>query len=109
MAVSVKKAVKKLTRIGVVSTATTLAAVYAILGIVYALIYIVIIAAVGAAMGSVRSSGIGLAAIGLGAGIMIVAFPVIFAICGFIGGALMVVVYNFVVKYTGGIAFEVSG
>ena len=109
MAISAKKAVRKLTRIGVMSAGTTLAALYAILGVVYALVYVLIIAVFGAFFGASGGSASGLAAMGIGAVFLLVAFPIIFAIMGFIGGALIALVYNFVVKYTGGIAFEVSG
>ena len=109
MAVSSKKAVKKLTRVGVVSAGVTLAALYAILGIIYALVYAVIIAAFGAILGASGNSSFGLAAMGIGVVFLLVAFPIIFAIMGFIVGALMALIYNFVAKYTGGIVFEISG
>ena len=108
MAVSAKKTVKKLTRIGVKSAAVTLAVLYAIIGVVYALIYAGILTSVGA-LGAARGASIGLAAMGIIGLVLLVAVPVIFAIIGFIAGALTAYVYNFVVKYTGGIAFEVTG
>jgi hypothetical protein len=106
-----KKAGKRLTRIGVMSTATTLAALYGILGLVYALLYAVIIAAFGALLGATGSTSAGVAAFGMGVLVIVIlaAAPVIFAIMGFIVGGLMALIYNFVAKYTGGIAFEVSG
>ena len=109
MEISAKKAVKKLTRIGVMSAGITLAALYAILGVIYALIYAVILAVFGAVLGAAGGSSFGLAAMGIGAVFILVAVPIIFAIMGFIVGALMALIYNFVTKYTGGIAFEVSG
>jgi len=109
MAVSAKKAVKKLSRIGVVSAGITLAALYAVMGVIYALIYAAILAVFGAALGASGGSSIGLAAMGIGFVIILVAMPIVFAVIGFIGGALMALVYNFVAKYTGGITFEVSG
>ena len=92
-----RKKPTKLVRLGVKSTAITLAAVYAILGCIYSLIYLVAIAF------------FGLSAIGLRALFLVLLFPVFFAIMGFIGGSLTAFAYNFVAKYTGGISFEVSG
>ena len=110
MAVSEKKAVKRVTRIGVMSTGVTLAALYAILGLIYGLIYAAIIAVIGTLFSGYGGTTMGFAAMGvIGAVIMIVVLPIVFAICGFIAGALTAILYNFVVKYTGGIAFEVTG
>ena len=111
MATVVKKVGKRLTRIGVMSTATTFAALYAILGLVYALVYAVIIAAFGALLGAAGSTSAGAATFGLGLLVIavLVGTPIISAIMGFIVGGLMALIYNFVAKYTGGIAFEVSG
>jgi len=111
MATAAKKTGKRLTRIGVMSTAITLAALYAILGLVYALVYAVIIAAFGALLGEAGSTSAGTAAFGMGVLVIaiLVGSPIMFAIMGFIVGGLMALIYNFVAKYTGGIAFEVSG
>jgi hypothetical protein len=109
MEIIAKKHERKLTRIGVVSTGVTLAALYAIIGIIYALIYAAILAFFGALISSKSASPAGVAIMGVGAIFIVVVFPIFFAVAGFIGGALMALVYNFVAKYTGGISFEVSG
>ncbi|MFA5930508.1 MAG: hypothetical protein WC861_06520 [Candidatus Micrarchaeia archaeon] len=109
MAAAAKKGVKKLTRIGVVSAGINLGALYAFVGVAYALIFLVMEAAASVFAKSADSEPTGLALLGAGFAVMLVAFPVIFATMGFGAGALMALIYNFVVKYTGGIAFEMSG
>jgi len=102
----------KLKHIGVLSTATTLGGVYAILGLIYGLIYFVLMMVLGAVIGSAANStsaaGAGMAIFGVGGVFIVVLMVIVFAILGFIGGAIMAFVYNLIAKYTGGISFEVT-
>jgi len=109
MAVSAKKVmIKKMSRLGVVSMGVNLGAIYAIMGLLYAIMWAGLMAVVGMFTTEAGDSSIGLAGIGLVGGIMLVAMPIIFAIIGFMAGAVTAIVYNFVAKYTGGMVFEMT-
>jgi hypothetical protein len=41
-------------------------------------------------------------------GILLIFLPVVYAIAGFIGGVIFAAVYNFIVRWTGGIEFTVT-
>ena len=108
MAASAKKAmVKKMSRMGVASTGLNLGAIYAIFGFLYA-IAIVCMMVVAPMFATEEESALEPGELGLAAGIMMVAMPIVFAIMGFAGGAVTAILYNFVAKYTGGMVFEMT-
>lgn len=75
------------------------AKIHALFGIVFGLIYGVIWAFMGTAIGIKRGLP-GVEAFGI---LSIVIFPIIFAICGFIGGVIMGFLYNIFADKVGGI------
>jgi len=109
MAASTKKVmIKKMSRMGVVSTGVNLGAIYAILGLLYAVILAAMIAVGGMLPSDYDEDPMGIAEIGVVSAIMLVAMPIIFAIMGFASGAMFAIAYNFVAKYTGGMLFEMT-
>ncbi|MFA4877339.1 MAG: hypothetical protein WC586_07985 [Methanoregula sp.] len=80
------------------------AKIEALFGIVFGLFYGVLFAVMGAAVGSSRGLP-GLEAFGL---MTIIIFPIIFAIMGFICGAIMAFLYNFFASKIGGIQIELA-
>ena len=92
-----------LKRVGVLSCAIVLAVLYALLGLFAGgIMFLVSLAGAGAA----ASSGAGgdvFAKLGIGGAALVIFIPVIYGIMGFIGGALMAVIYNLVAKITGGL------
>ena len=94
-----KKTEKKLMKIDVVSAGVNLAGVYAVLGVISAICFIFIFG--GEIVSSLSPLLIWTA--------IVLAGMVSFAVLGLVKGMLVALIYNFVAKYTGGIAFEVSG
>lgn len=97
-----------LRQIGVLSTATTLAIIYAILGLIFGLFIagLTIIASI-VGSSSVPQGGGDLLAVGIGSALFVVIiYPVMLCIVGFIGGALMAFLYNLAAMLTGGIEFR---
>jgi hypothetical protein len=80
------------------------AKIHALFGIVFGLIYGIMFAFMGAAIGLSR----GLPVIGAFGILSIVIFPIIFAICGFITGAIMAFLYNIFAGKVGGIQVELA-
>ncbi len=106
-----------LRKVGVLSAAKVLAALYTILGVIYGVIYGLMLMAF-SVIGS-ASAGAGgqefaeLAALGIGGGIaaslgVLICTPILFAVLGFIAGAIMAAVYNFTTRFTGGLELEVE-
>ena len=97
-------------RIGVLSCAKVLGALYAALGLIFGAI-ITLMSLMGAAMGAALSDGSGVGAglfgmlLGVGA---IIALPIFYGLLGFISGALMAWFYNLAAKFTGGIALDLA-
>lgn len=78
------------------------AKIHALFGIVFGLFYGIMFAVMGAAVGASRGMP-GVEAFGV---LSIVIFPIIFAICGFIGGAIMALLYNLFAGKLGGVQVE---
>lgn len=89
------------------SAAKVMALIYGLIGILYGLIYGCFFVLMGlAGAGSARSEGLGV--FGVFAGLMfLVLSPIIFALMGFVSGAIGAFVYNFAVKYTGGLKYRI--
>lgn len=80
------------------------AKIHALFGIVFGLIYGIMFALMGAAIG--LSKGMpGVEAFGA---LSIIMFPIIFAICGFISGAIMALLYNFFAGKIGGVQVDLA-
>jgi hypothetical protein len=80
------------------------AKIHALFGIVIGLIYGIILAILGTAVG-LRHGLFGLEALGL---VSIILFPIIFAIMGFICGAIMAFLYNVFADKIGGVAVTLA-
>jgi hypothetical protein len=97
-------------RVGVMSyakiTAVTCAAFGLIIGILYALIFMIFGAAMLAGSGR-NSTGAGMGSIFVGL-IFIIAFPIFYAVLGFIFGAIGALVYNVASGFVGGIELELE-
>lgn len=93
-------------RIGVLSAAKILAALYAVLGLIAGL-FISLFSLLGAAaaMGGHNAGGAMGALFGVGS---ILLLPLFYGALGFIGGAISAFVYNLVAGVVGGIELEVA-
>ncbi|MDI6720802.1 MAG: DUF3566 domain-containing protein [Candidatus Aenigmarchaeota archaeon] len=85
-----------MTRIGVLSTAKISAVVMLVFGFFIGLF----LAVFGSALYYSESVS------GLGIAFLVILIPIIYAIMGFIFGAISAVIYNFIAKYIGGIEFD---
>lgn len=96
----------RLKRVGVLSVALTLGAVYAVLGLVIGLIFATIsVLGMGLAAATRDSEGAGVTGVfglifGVGA---VIVLPLFYGMLGFLGGALSSALYNVMAKLTGGI------
>jgi hypothetical protein len=80
----------------------TLAVLYLLLGAVFAIPFYLF----SSAMGKMTSGGqSGMASWGMG---MLIALPIIYSICGFIGGIVSAWLYNLVAGWTGGVEMELQ-
>lgn len=89
----------KLKKIGVISLAKLQAVLAGCIGLITGIIY----AGMGVRLGALTGS------MGLGAGLgflSIVAFPIAYAIIGFIGGAIGALLYNLIAERIGGVEME---
>jgi hypothetical protein len=93
-----------LKRVGIVSVAK----INAVIGIVIGLIMGIIIGLVSTLFGSAfdMMGGGGFGALGL---LAIVIFPIVYGIGGFISGAVVAAIYNFIARIIGGIVLEFEG
>lgn len=89
---------KQLTYIAPLRAGIILATLYGILSLIF--VPFLLIAAV---LGS-KSGGATPFVFGVGFAIMM---PVLYAVCGFIGGVIAAALYNLIVRWTGGFVFEV--
>lgn len=99
-------------RIGVLSLAKIQAMLMAIIGLFIGLIYGLFFMLFGAAMFSQMSGGGGGAAAAggvIGGVAMIILMPVIYAVFGFIFGAISALVYNAASGFMGGLEMEIEG
>ena len=97
----------RLRQIGVLSTGTTIAIIYAILGLILGLLFAGL-TMIGTVLGA--SSGPdagGILAFGIGSAIAsILVLPLLYGIGGFFGGSLMALLYNLAASMSGGIEFK---
>jgi hypothetical protein len=92
----------KLKRIGVLSLAKYFTIIWLIFGVIYAAMFAVL----GAFIGSLLT----LPSFITGAGIVVViiVIPLVFALAGFIIGALAAIIYNLIVRLTGGVQMDLE-
>ena len=95
-----------ITRVGVLSVAKMEACICAVIGLIIGVIYGLIFMVFGAAMMS-SSSGAGGGSIIAGL-FMMIGIPIFYAILGFIGGAIVGLVYNAAAGIAGGIELELE-
>ena len=94
-------------RVGVLSTAKILGALYAALGLLIGLLYACAFLAVG--VGGLVESDAGLFGIGVGGFFLILCLsPIIYGLIGFIAGAIAAVLYNVLAGVIGGIELELA-
>ena len=93
----------KIEKIGVSSAAKIYGLTLGILGFVIGIFYALFLSAFSGLLDDLPISGAG----GLGI-IMVIVFPIMYGIMGFIIGALGSVVYNFVASKTGGLEIQLS-
>lgn len=94
----------KIEKIGVASAAKIYGLTLGALGFVIGIFYALFLSAFSGLLGDEMSS-FGGGAIGI---IMVIVFPIMYGIMGFIFGALGAVVYNFVASKTGGLEIQLS-
>lgn len=87
---------KRLVRVGPLKAGIILGILYAIAGLIVAPILII---------AALFGNGGGEAVAGIAVGIVI---PFAYGIAGFIGGVIVAALYNMIVKFTGGLEFEVE-
>ena len=78
-----------------------------IIGVIYGLIFMIFGAAITAMApgGDQTAGGIGTVVIGL---LFMIGFPIVYAVMGFIGGAIAALVYNMAAGVVGGIKFDLE-
>jgi len=96
----IEKTTEKLIKIGVRSAGVTLACVYAVLGLIVAAFFLIFRVFISRRFAMAPAPS---------AALIILSFPAIFAILGFVKGILVAWIYNYIAKSTGGITFTVSG
>jgi|SRR3989344_7960228 len=95
-----------LRRIGVFSLAKLQAVLMAIFGLIAGIFYAIIGSIFLASSNSLGSNSLGFGA-GLGL-LAIIVLPVVYAVIGFIAGAIGAFLYNLVARWTGGIEMDFS-
>lgn len=96
-----------ITRLGIFSVAKMYGAICAVLGLIIGVIYGLFVMLFGAAMMSQsREAGGGAVFLGL---VMMVVIPIMYAILGFVMGAIVALVYNTAAGIAGGVEIEVEG
>lgn len=94
-------------RIGVLSCAKMLGALYVVFGLIFGGI-MTLVALLGAANPAMNGNAeAGVAAIGFGVGSIII-LPLLYGLMGFIGGAIMAFFYNLIAGAVGGIEIQMS-
>lgn len=89
-------------KIGVMSLAKLQAVLMAVVGLIMGIFYALLSLIIGTQLGDV-GVGAGLGFLG------IIVLPVLYAIFGFIGGAIGALLYNLVAKWVGGVDLEFEG
>jgi len=97
---------QRIKRIAPVQLGKMLAVIYALLSLIF-VPFILMFGAIASTMPKTPGAPPFPAMLGLGMGFMIF-MPVIYAIMGFIGGALGALIYNLVAKWLGGIEVEME-
>lgn len=98
----------KLRRVGAVSVAITMGAVYFFVGIVVAVVVGGMMMVGFGALAGAKDSGNPLAGMFAG-GFFLILAPIFYGILGFIGGLIASGIYNLVARFTGGIEMELTG
>lgn len=97
-----------LKRIGVLSLAKIMGVLYAAIGLIVGF-FVSFAAVIGSMIGS-SLEGTTEPLVGLFLGIgAIFFFPILYGVLGFIGGIITAAIYNFVVRFTGGLELEFEG
>ena len=91
-------------RVGVLSLAKIQAVIMAVFGLIIGIFYGLIISIMTAAMTGGRNTA---AAGGMGL-LSIIFFPILYAVIGFISGAIGALIYNFAAGFIGGIEMELE-
>jgi hypothetical protein len=91
-------------RVGVLSLAKIEAVVMAVFGLIIGLFYGLFLGAMGAMMPAGRG-GAAMGGIGL---LSIIIFPILYAVIGFIAGAIGAAIYNFASGFMGGIEMDLE-
>lgn len=96
---------QKIRRVGPLSVGTTLAAVYAVMGLLFVPIFLVagILGAFAEQAGSAEAVGAGIVLV-----LVAILLPIINGVMGFISGLIVGFIYNLVAGWTGGIEIELS-
>ncbi len=93
----------KLKKLGIMSVAKFQAVLMAIMGFIYGIFLTIFLSTLGGAL----SAFPGVASTFTNLGILsIILFPILFAILGFIGGAISAFLYNLIAGFVGGIEME---
>lgn len=100
-------------RFGVLSVAKIYGLLTFVIGLIIGVIYGLFLILFGAAMSAIAPSGDsalagGVSTVVLGVAMMI-GFPIMYGIMGFVGGAISAVIYNIASGVIGGIKFELEG
>lgn len=100
-------------RFGVLSVAKVYGLLTFVIGLIIGVIYGLFLILFGAAMSAIAPSGDaalagGVSTVVMGVALMIV-FPIVYGIMGFVGGAISAVIYNIASGLIGGIKFELEG
>ena len=100
-------------RFGVLSVAKIYGLLTFVIGLIIGVIYGLFLILFGAAMSAIAPSGDaalagGVSTVVIGVAMMI-GFPIMYGIMGFVGGAISAVIYNIASGVIGGIKFELEG
>jgi hypothetical protein len=97
-------------RIGVVSFALMTALIYVVLGLIFGLLF-ACLSLVG--LGAIASNTEELLGLSGGTAVMALIYaiclPLVYGVLGFIGGAIVALVYNLVAGFAGGVQVELRG
>lgn len=96
-------------KVGVLSLAINSAVIGAIAGLVIALVFLLFGSAFMTMMQTTHSAGLEGSAFGAGMGVIgLVLFPIMYAVFGFIGGAIYALIFNLAARITGGLQIETA-
>jgi len=97
-------------KLGVLSVAKIQAFVGFVVGLILGILYFLIFAIFGAVIMSMAGrDGAAAGGITIVYGIAaLIGFPIFYAVAGFVGGAIVTLIYNLVARFVGGIEIEVE-